>query len=231
VQDRLVKHDGALAVVRVLLAICAPIFIMFSNLYLLFTPQYVRFEYSRPGFPASYVYDSGERLRLADATLHYLRSSEDADSLASLQSQGAVVYNSRELKHMVDVKVVLQTVLQVHAVAVFLCAVSLFLLWRPPRARRSTYQALINGCMGFIGIMAAVAVVSYLRFDVFFTAFHRVLFAGDSWLFSYDDTLIQLFPLQFWIESTWLLSLLTVAECVLVTACCWWQLRQYRNTA
>jgi integral membrane protein (TIGR01906 family) len=230
-QNKLINHPWASAALCVLLAICSPVFLLLSNLYFLFTPQYVRFEYSRPGFPASYIYDSDDRTRLADATLYYLRSTEGADYLADLRSQGAVAYNPREVKHMVDVKVVLQTALEIHAVAGVLCAVSLFLLWQPARARRSAYQALIRGCMGFIGVLAAVAVVAYLRFDVFFTAFHHLFFEGDSWLFFYDDTLIQLFPLQLWIESTWLLCLLTVAECVLVTACCWWRLRQYRNVA
>jgi len=55
-----------------------------------------------------------------------------------------------------------------------------------------------------------------VSFSSFFTTFHRIFFTGDSWLFSYSDTLIQLFPLPFWVDATALLTLPTLAECAIV---------------
>ncbi len=35
----------------------------------------------------------------------------------------------------------------------------------------------------------------------FFAGFHSLFFTGDSWLFSYSDTLIRLFPIRFWQDA------------------------------
>jgi integral membrane protein (TIGR01906 family) len=34
----------------------------------------------------------------------------------------------------------------------------------------------------------------------FFTAFHRVFFEGNTWIFPRSDTLIRLFPNRFWVD-------------------------------
>jgi len=39
-----------------------------------------------------------------------------------------------------------------------------------------------------------------LNFDQLFTAFHRVFFEGDTWLFYSSDSLIRLFPMPFWVN-------------------------------
>jgi len=44
--------------------------------------------------------------------------------------------------------------------------------------------------------MIIVGVV--INFDTLFTSFHRIFFEGDTWLFSYSNSLIRLFPLRFW---------------------------------
>jgi integral membrane protein (TIGR01906 family) len=46
-----------------------------------------------------------------------------------------------------------------------------------------------------IGLFGAVA------FWQFFTLFHELFFKGNSWLFENSDTLIRLFPLQFWQDA------------------------------
>ncbi len=222
---RVTEHRWAFAGLRLVLGACAPIFVLLSNLYLLFTPAFVQFEYAKPGFPPSLIYEPRERLELAQATLHYLRSDKDAAFLAGLRSRNGEVYNPREISHMVDVKMVLNTALGVHAGAGVLCATVLFLLWRPDTARRSAWQSVFVGCVVFIGTLLSIGLVAYVRFDLFFTAFHRAFFEGDSWLFAYSDTLIQLFPLPLWIDATWYLSLLSIAECSALAAFCWLRLR------
>jgi integral membrane protein (TIGR01906 family) len=39
-----------------------------------------------------------------------------------------------------------------------------------------------------------------INFDWLFTAFHHIFFTGDTWLFFYSDTLIRLFPMEFWMN-------------------------------
>jgi integral membrane protein (TIGR01906 family) len=59
-------------------------------------------------------------------------------------------------------------------------------------------------------LIIAILIFVALSFNALFTAFHRVFFEGDSWLFSYSDTLIRLFPIRFWQDVFIALGVLTL---------------------
>ena len=50
---------------RTILTLCVPIILIALPLYLLWRPAYLRYQYSRPSFPASVRFDDAERLRLS----------------------------------------------------------------------------------------------------------------------------------------------------------------------
>ncbi len=227
------KNPLVLNGVRIALLLCTPLLLLLSNLYLLATPALVGYEYSKPQFPPADLYNAAERVSLAQATVHYLRSNEGPDYLANLQAHGRGVYNAREIKHLVDVKAVMRGAFWVHGVCALLLALAIVLSWQRglwPQALQAVYQ----GCAALLGWWVTIGLLAYTNFDLFFTAFHRVFFAGDSWLFAFSDTLIQLFPVQFWIDVTWMLAVVTVGECVLVGAAAYAlsrRLRAYPLTA
>lgn len=210
------KSSPLFCVVRALLMVCTPLLLLLSNLYLLATPTFIRHEYGKPDFPLATLYGDVERLSLAEATLHYLRSNEGSDYLMNLRSRGQSVYNTREIKHLVDVKQVMNAAFWVHRICVLLWVVAAIFIWRQPRERSGALQAVCQGCLALFLLLLAIGILAYANFDLFFTAFHRVFFEGDSWLFAYSDTLIQLFPVPFWIDATWMLALLTMGECLIV---------------
>jgi integral membrane protein (TIGR01906 family) len=67
-------------------------------------------------------------------------------------------------------------------------------------------------------LLAAAGALAYTAWDAFFVFFHRVFFSGDSWLFAYSDTLIQLFPVDFWMDATWALVLPAILESLVLGA-------------
>ncbi|MEM4724264.1 MAG: TIGR01906 family membrane protein [Candidatus Hadarchaeum sp.] len=205
-------------IVRVLLLVCTPLLLLLSNLYLLATPAFIRYEYSKPAFPPAGLYNDVERLSLAEATLHYLRSNQGVDALMNLRSQGRPVYNAREIKHLVDVKRVMGAAFWVHRVCLLLWIVAAVFAIRQGQGWHGALQAIFMGCLVLFMVLLAIGLLAYANFDLFFTAFHRIFFEGDSWLFAYSDTLIQLFPVPFWIDATWALALLTMGECFIVGA-------------
>ena len=69
-----------------------------------------------------------------------------------------------------------------------------------------------------VGSTALGGLLAFVNFHLFFTAFHRLFFEGDTWLFPRSDTLIQLFPLPFWMDATFILALLPLAESLIVAA-------------
>ncbi len=214
------RSNGA-RVAGLVLLLCLPLALLLANLYVVATPLFIRTEYARASFPRAQLFDDDERLSLAEATLHYLRSGEDLEYLRDLRSQGQQVYNQREIQHLVDVKAVMNAAFAVQAVAVLLCLAALLWLWRRKDTRSSAWQWFYRGCLLLFVSLLTVGVVAYFSFDVFFVFFHRVFFSGDTWLFAYTDTLIQLFPVQFWMDATWTLALLAVGESVLLGALSW----------
>ena len=61
-------------------------------------------------------------------------------------------------------------------------------------------------------ILGMVAV----SFNALFTAFHRLFFQGNTWLFLYSDTLIRLFPIPFWRDAFILVGFFTILGAVLL---------------
>jgi integral membrane protein (TIGR01906 family) len=200
----------------VVLVLCIPPLLLLSPLYVLATPAFVRYEYNKPDFPPPVFYSPTERLSLAEATVHYLRSNAGPDYLWELRSQGQEAYNPREVQHLVDVKRVMRWALWVHGICTVLCIAAVAFLWRRPQGRARVWQAVYQGCLVLLALLAAIGVLALTNFDVFFVLFHRLLFRGDSWLFAYSDTLIQLFPVQFWMDATAGLAVPAVAASVLV---------------
>jgi len=180
------------------------------------TPAFIRYEYRKPDFPPADFYGPAERLTLAEATLKYLRSSAGPAYLWDLRSQGQEVYNPREVQHLVDVKVVMRAAFWVQGICALLAIVATAFLWRRPGGRSAVLRAVYQGSLTLLMLLAAIGVLAYTSFDLFFVFFHRIFFHGDSWLFAYSDTLIQLFPVQFWMDATAAMAVLAVAESILV---------------
>ena len=52
-----------------------------------------------------------------------------------------------------------------------------------------------------IGLVIAIGLFGAIAFWQLFTLFHALFFQGDSWQFLFSDTLIRLFPIQFWQDA------------------------------
>ncbi|MCL6431064.1 MAG: hypothetical protein K6V36_09410, partial [Anaerolineae bacterium] len=96
-----------MAVGRLLVVLSTLVLLPATNVFLITTPAYIAFEYRRPGVPGSDIYDAPVRLELSQATVRWLNSGEGIEALAALQHDGQPVYNARELRHMADVKAVM----------------------------------------------------------------------------------------------------------------------------
>ncbi len=189
-----------------LLAISVFLMLLLIPYPLLARPEFIRWQYSRPGFPSSFRFTPEEREYFSIASLRYLIAGEGLDYLKSLADENGPIYNARELRHMADVKRVSTgaiIVLRLSLVLVLGLGLALFL----KRWRRELATGLLGGVLALVSLGLMVGVTALVNFDLFFTLFHRLFFEGDSWLFPYTDSLIQLYPLPFWIEATkwWLI--------------------------
>lgn len=179
-----------------------PVVLLLTSVRLLLTPAFVRLNYGLPGFPADpYGFTAEERLQGADVALEYLLNDQPVSFLGDLRFEdGRPVYNARELKHMEDVKVLVQQAMAVWLGAVALGAVLSLGLAQFAGARRA-WLALHQGARITLIVMVLLLAGIAASFSILFVGFHRLFFEGDTWLFLYSDTLIRLFPERFWLTA------------------------------
>jgi len=78
--------------------------------------------------------------------------------------------------------------------------IAALLLWFARRRERIGH-ALRRG-VAIVGVLVALVLASSLiDFDSFFTLFHGLFFEAGTWTFYAGDTLIQLYPLPFWMNA------------------------------
>lgn len=199
------------------LALLVPLALIGLGVRLLLTHGYLQLEYQSPGFPADeYGFSTDDRLRWGTYGVDYLLNKAPPEFLGNLQLPGGEpLFTSREVSHMHDVKLVVGGLLRIWYVVMAIILVAGLSSWR--LGWFSVFRAglrgggiltlIIAGGAGLLGTLGASG--SGDLFWEFFRGFHGLFFAGDSWLFSYSDTLIRLYPLRFWQDAIVYLGLLT----------------------
>jgi integral membrane protein (TIGR01906 family) len=216
-----------IVVLRTLIIVCLPIALVLLNVRLVMSNVYLRYEYGKPDFPPdTYGFTQADRLNYAPIALGYLFNSEGIEFLARQTfPDGTPQYNERELKHMADVKVVTRGSMAALWSTALLILISAVLLGWQPDTRPALRAGLAGGALLTVGILVALVGYILLNFNTFFVQFHQVFFEGDSWLFLWSDTLIRLFPLQFWSDGFTLVGVATLLEGIAIGALAWFGLR------
>ena len=106
------------------------------------------------------------------------------------------LFSEQAQRHMLDCAPLFRLARTVGLVGfgLFLASLGGCLLLRD--GRRSAVGILI-GVGVLLAALLALAVWGLVSFDSLFTAFHRVLFTNDEWIFAPDDLLILLMPIGF----------------------------------
>ena len=163
---------------------------------LFFNPLWIGFEQERTGVPAITGYTSDQVQGVTGSILADLYFGPPEFAVAV---NGQPVLDSAERSHMVDVRGVLVpvTILFGVALAVLVALVAAY--------RRSAWawRAIARGssALVLVGIVVSVAVLFF--FDAAFRLFHLLVFPQGN--FSFDprtQRLTQLFPDQFWTETS-----------------------------
>jgi len=208
-----------------------PIFVV-NAFRLLATDTFVRHEIDRGGFPPDrYGLTTNERRRLALTGLHSILPG--GEGIALLQQatlpDGSRAFDSRELRHMRDVRSRLGAAYTAQLAALFVIIALAIGLHRSRRWRSVVPWGLLLGSVLTLGIAALAVPVILLGFDGFFLRFHEVFFSGDTWRFSDTDTLLRIYPEAFWQDTAKLAAAIVVAQAVMVGLAAWWWARRVRS--
>jgi integral membrane protein (TIGR01906 family) len=199
-------RPGIAAALSWIAAIAVPVALIGLAVRLVLLPSVPWLEYHTPGFPPDdYGFTTQERIHWAGYAWSYLVNSSDISYLGNLTfPDGKPLFNERELSHMHDVKRVITGAFEAWYVS--LAVLALLGLWAWRTGSWGSYRlALSRGgwiTIGLSAVIGTIVLVGMLMdpdvFWSFFAWFHSLFFTGDSWLFAYSDTLIRLFPIQFW---------------------------------
>ncbi len=162
---------------------------------------FLKFEYFRPGFPADqFGFSAADREHYGTYVIDYLHNFDSRRYLADIvMPNGEPIFISDELSHMADVKGLISLLYLVALVGII--GSVLFGIYMCRKGGSGIHAGVRLGSIFSIVFMAAVAVVAVLGWDSFFRGFHKVFFADGTWEFYADDSLIRLFPPQFWVDS------------------------------
>jgi integral membrane protein (TIGR01906 family) len=218
-------------IIQIAVALALPLVLLIGNIQLLMHPRFVKYEYGKAGFPADtvlpaegYPLSRTEREALAEVALRSITGPEGMRLLeeARFQETGGPAFNAREIRHMRDVRWLFQRARVLFWIAlVTLLGGGTLLIWRGGHRHRLTRPLLVS-VISTLSVAGALGLYILISFGSFFTRFHHLFFAGDTWLFRQDDTLIRLFPTDFWFDAALIIAGLTVVELVLVGAWAWW---------
>jgi len=203
--------------------VLAPIALVLSAVRLMFVPAFLPFEYNMPGFPEDpYGFTLQDRLYGGRCAVEYVLTAAGIEYLGDLRfPDGRLVYNQRELRHMLDVKIAVQSTLRVWLAALIGLVVLALWAWRGGWLGEYI-QGLRRG--GLFTTLFVVFIITFvaLSFNVLFVAFHNIFFQPGTWMFQWSDTLIRLFPERFWRDIFIYVGLLSGGGGLLI----WWLLRK-----
>ena len=196
------------SIIRWLVVLAIPFLLTLGTVRLLIawdTPTYPQFEYGRIA-PDAYGFTMEERLELADATLAYLQRPEAASEviylLEDLRLPGTdkSLYNAEEIGHMLDVKNVADAFKGVLWVLAIVVIGGLIILFARSETRALGARAVKHG--GLLSVILVVLIMLFMgvAWGLAFTLFHNLFFSAGTWTFNYSDSLIRLFPEQFWFD-------------------------------
>lgn len=220
-----------------IIVLTLPVVLLMVASRLVMTPAFLTLEYTRAGFlPDPYGFTVEDRLLYGLLGLQYLLERRPISFLAEQTLPGercfppqmtqCPMFNARELQHMVDVQNVTWMLFAVAGAAVILCVLAMSVLWRQ---RVMLLAAVDVASMTLIIAVLTVAVAVVFAWDVFFDTFHALFFEDGTWRFFYSDTLIRLYPEQFWMDAAIAVGALSVTFAVVIlTFTRWYRSRTLR---
>ncbi|GAA2133251.1 hypothetical protein GCM10009825_16120 [Arthrobacter humicola] len=215
-------------VMQVMLAVFYPVILLVLAVRAVTSPLFLWVEYNRPGFPGDgYGFSTDDRMTYGSYAVDYLSNWSGPRYLGDLVGQsGDRLFKDGEVSHMADVKTVILSTFSAGTLLILLSLVAVIYLKR--RHNGGVRRGLFAGSIISLAIIIGLGTLAVLGWEQFFTDFHRIFFANGTWTFTLQDTLIRLFPGQFWMDAGMVIGGLVLLAS-LVTLILTWPTRRRRG--
>ena len=221
-QEAAAERPRLLKLRAALIAAAVPLLSLMIAIRAVASAPFLWLEYRRPGFPEdSYGFDLAERMRLGSYGLDYVTNLAPEDYLAKATTGPAntPAFLQSEIQHMHDVKRVL--LFATIAVAVFCVLALIGSISLKERAPGTIRRSLYTGAWATVIMLVVLGIIGATSWEWLFTAFHTTFFPQGNWQFRMSDTLIRLYPPQFWIDAALAIVVITLLIIGVLLAFTW----------
>jgi integral membrane protein (TIGR01906 family) len=205
-KGRLVKNF-----IKLIIVISIPILLISMNIQLLLNPFYLKFEYSKDNFPEAEIMSKQERLDLSVKVLEYVKGE---NGLSTLRKSG--LFNEKEISHLKDVRVLVRGLSLVGNLSGLIFIFSILFLTSQNERMGILISNIFTGSLTTLILIVFFLFLSFISFNFLFIKFHEIFFPQGNWTFYLQDSLIQLYPRKFWVDSTLIILILTLIETILL---------------
>jgi hypothetical protein len=174
-----------------LTAILTPIIIFGISLNSLLTPAFIRIEYAMPRIPADpYGFSKSERFQWASQTMDYLTNDRQTQYLTRLKFEnGSSVFNDHEVIILDKIKKSVQKTLVIWHLSLAGSFILGLLAWAEGWLSKFRHGAKRGGWLTIgLAIILGIAVIIFNSIN-------------PNTYFQNTNTLLRLFPIQFWQDS------------------------------
>ena len=199
------KILGLLTGLTTMITIVAVALLVFLN------PAWVGFEQDRTGAAALTGFSPATVHMVTDSILHDLAFGPPSFAVAV---DGQEVLGVRERAHMADVR----NVFFAFGGLALLALLALLIIGIFARGAPWFRRAVRTGAIVLAVAVVVLGVIATVAFDAVFETFHELFFTPGSFDFDASSKLIQLFPDQFWFETSLLLGIVILGVCGVVAA-------------
>ena len=208
-----------------LLILAIPVLLVATSIrWVINEPRLYAFEFERhdvtddTGIAPDQLEEAARQIRA-----YFNSDQESLDVRVEVNGVERSLYRSREVLHMRDVKALVRGVYLAQAVMGVFLVVAVVVALAVGRWRGGRWVAhwLWRGALLTGGLVLATGLVSAVAWPVVFRLFHELSFTNNLWQLSRNDYLILMFPTEFFLETTLLIGLATVAEALALGAVVW----------
>lgn len=129
------------------------------------------------------------------------------------EKEGLEGFTAGEISHLEDVKKVMK--FADYLFYILFLMLSLILTYNR-KDKKFTLRLLKFGGIGTIVFVLLILIFTLVSFNFSFTVFHKIFFPQGNWTFPFDSKLIQTFPLEFFIEVSRNMFVLSLVLGVLI---------------
>ena len=164
---------------------------------------FVKLNYSLLGY-------DNEKLPLALEVAKYVKSVTGEYELDT------GIISKREVSHLMDVRNLIENTLLVHLLSMVSLVSSILILTKEGTSIKKIKKYFNIGLAITVGVILLAIAFVLSDFNLLFIKFHRIFFQDSTWTFAPSDTVIQLFPFDFWVNMTQIVLFSVVIETIAV---------------